>query len=241
MTQSRAAESPLDRAVLKKISVFAGLDDHALDYALQAARKRRVAQGDTVFHQGDEATSFFVLIDGRLKVTQTTPEGLQVIIRYIGPREMFGCVAVCGGLTYPGTATAVEGTTIVGWGKATTQDMMERFPRLAMNALGTLGSRIQESHARLRELSTERVERRIAHALVRLVTQAGRKVPEGVEIDFPMTRQDLAEMTGTTLHTVSRTLSTWEANGIVENRRQKVIIRDPHALVSIAEDLPDER
>jgi CRP-like cAMP-binding protein len=87
-------------------------------------------------------------------------------------------------------------------------------------------------------VATERVERRIAHALLRLVRQAGRRVEAGVEIDFPLSRQDVAEMTGTTLHTVSRTLSAWESQGIVESGRQQVVIRKPHALVAIAEDLP---
>lgn len=83
-----------------------------------------------------------------------------------------------------------------------------------------------------------RTERRVAHALLRLVRQAGRRVEGGVEVDFPLSRQDIAAMTGTTLHTVSRILSGWETRGIVESGRQPVTIRQPHALVAIAEDLP---
>ena len=98
-----------------------------------------------------------------------------------------------------------------------------------------MGGRAVELQERLKELQTQRVERRVAHVLGRLVVQAGRRTAEGIEIDFPITRQDLAEMTGTTLHTVSRTLSEWET----ASRRQKVVILRPHALVSIAEDLPE--
>jgi len=68
----------------------------------------------------------------------------------------------------------------------------------------------------------------------------GRRTEAGIEIDFPLSRQDLAEMTGTTLHTVSRTLSAWEERGLVELGRQQVVIRQPHAVAAIAEDLPDE-
>jgi CRP-like cAMP-binding protein len=102
-----------------------------------------------------------------------------------------------------------------------------------------MGGRSVELQERLKEMQTERVERRIAHTIGRLVVQAGRRTAESIEIDFPITRQDLAEMTGTTLHTVSRTLSEWEAAGIVASRRQKVVILRPHALVAIAEDLPE--
>ena len=84
-------------------------------------------------------------------------------------------------------------------------------------------------------MSTQQVEQRIASALLRLVNQSGRKTDDGIEIDFPITRQDIAEMTGTTLHTVSRTLSGWEDEGIVRSSRQKVTVTDPHALMLVAE------
>jgi CRP-like cAMP-binding protein len=90
-------------------------------------------------------------------------------------------------------------------------------------------------------MSTEQVERRIAHTLLRLVKQAGRKTAQGIEIDFPISRQDIAEMTGTTLHTVSRTLSAWETQGLVEGGRQRIVVCDPHRLFMLAEQRPDQK
>ncbi len=104
-----------------------------------------------------------------------------------------------------------------------------------MNALQTVGQRLQDAHTRIRELSTEEVERRVAHALLRLVRQAGRKTEEGILIDFPVTRQDLAEMTGTTLHTVSRVMTGWESKGLVASGRKKVVVKDAHGLHVLAE------
>jgi CRP-like cAMP-binding protein len=101
-----------------------------------------------------------------------------------------------------------------------------------------VGGRLQEAQTRMAEMSTEQVERRIAHALLRLANQAGRKVEGGVKIDFPISRQDIAEMTGTTLHTVSRTLSLWEQQGMVESARQSVVLTDPHRLFALAEQVP---
>ena len=89
-------------------------------------------------------------------------------------------------------------------------------------------------------MSTQQVERRVAHALLRLAKQAGRKVEHGIEIDFPISRQDIAEMTGTTLHTVSRTLSAWEQQGLIESGRQRIVLRDPHRLFELAEETPGE-
>lgn len=85
------------------------------------------------------------------------------------------------------------------------------------------------------EMSTAQVEQRVAHTLLRLVQQSGRKTQDGIEIDFPITRQDIAEMTGTTLHTVSRLLSAWEDKGMVRSGRQKVIVTDAHSLLLVAE------
>jgi hypothetical protein len=93
-----------------------------------------------------------------------------------------------------------------------------------------VGARLQEAHTRVIEMSTEEVERRVARTLLRLANQAGRKVDRGIEIDFPISRQNIAEMTGTTLHTVSRILSAWEQAGIVESGRQRVTLRDAHRL-----------
>jgi CRP-like cAMP-binding protein len=101
-----------------------------------------------------------------------------------------------------------------------------------------IGSRLQEAHQRVRELSTEDVERRVAHALLKLGHDAGVAGKDGVKIDFPMSRQDIAEMTATTLHTVSRIMSAWEAAGVIESGRQRVTIRDQERLKAIADAEP---
>lgn len=224
-----------DPSVLAGVPVFRGLDTAGLMAALEAATPRRVLKDAAVFEQGDAADTFFVLLDGRLKVSQVTPAGAHVVIRYIGPGEFFGCVAVSGQAEYPGTATAVVDSVALAWDAAASKQLMERFPKFAVNALGTMGRRIQEAHARIREMSTEQVEQRVARAILRFAQQAGERVAEGVRIEFPLSREDIAQMTGTTLHTVSRILSRWEEGGLVESRRQRITIRQPHALVSISE------
>ena len=135
----------------------------------------------------------------------------------------------------PATATAVDDSVVLVWPSVAWPRLVAKFPALATNTLQTVGSRLQDSQARILEMSSEQVEQRVAHALLRLAKQAGRKVEHGVEIDFPISRQDVAEMTGTTLHTVSRILSAWEQQGLVEGGRQRIVLRDPHRLFGIAE------
>jgi len=99
----------------------------------------------------------------------------------------------------------------------------------------TVGNRMGEMNNRIVEMATLQVEQRVANALLRLVNQAGRKVEDGIEIDFQITRQDLSELTATTLHTVSRLLSGWEKDGLVRSRRKRITVTDPHALVLLAQ------
>ena len=231
----------VDRSLVADLPLFAGFSAADLDAILSEARSVRVARNSPVFQQGEEAHSFFVLLHGHVRASKTTPAGDQVVVRYVATGETFGVAKAIGLQHYPATATAVDDSVVLAWPSATWPSLVEKFPALAANTLQTVGSRLQETHTRVVEMSTEQVEKRIAHALLRLVKQAGRKVEHGVEIDFPISRQDIAQMTGTTLHTVSRTLSAWENKGLVESGRQRIVIREPHRLFMLAEENPDAK
>lgn len=222
---------------LSSARIFWGLDAAALADVAASAVHSQKARDACFFRQGQEARRFFVLLAGRAKINQVTPEGHQIVLRYVGAGEMFGCVPLYGGTEYPATAAAVTDCDALSWDRRSTNRLMERHPRVAINALELLGEELAETRARYRELATERVERRVARALLRLVRQAGKRVDLGVQIAFPLSRQDLAELTGTTLHTASRILSAWECKGLIESGRRRVVIRKPHDLVTIAEDL----
>jgi CRP-like cAMP-binding protein len=228
-----------DPQFLGTIGLFQGLSTEVLSSVAQAAQAQEKTKGEFIFFQDDPAARVYILVSGRVRLAQLTTDGQQVILRYITPVEAFGVIACLSEAVYPVSAEAMEDSTALAWGRASIERLMESEPRIAMNAIRILAGRVQEFQNRLRELATERVERRIARALLRLVRQSGRQTPEGVLIDFPITRQDLAEMTGTTLYTVSRTLSGWEAQGLIQSGRERIVIRFPHGLVSIAEDLPN--
>ena len=227
----------LDRSTIAGATLFEGLDTKALDDIAHAAKTTRLVAGSTLFEQDDEAAAFYMMIVGRVKIAQTTPEGHQGVIRYIGPRDMFGAVPLFTRSAYPASAVAVVDSLAARWDSATTHRLMDRYPRLVVNALTIVGLRLQELQNRYRELATERVEQRVARAILRLVRQSGKQVEDGVQIEFPLSRQDIAEMTGTTLYTVSRLLSSWEQSGLLDGGRMRIVLRKPHALLAIAEDL----
>ncbi len=225
----------VNRALVRGLALFQKLSDGELDDILAASVSKRYPAGQPVFEQGQVAEHFFVLLHGRLRVTQVTPEGQQVVIRIVNPGDLFGIAKALLRADYPGTATAVVESVALAWPMSAWNTLMDEHPSLAINAMQTMGGRLQEAQARLRELATQEVERRVAHAVLRLGSQSGKKEPNGIRIDFPLSKQDIAEMTGTTLHTVSRILSAWEAAGLVEGGRQKLLLRDPHKLLLIGD------
>jgi len=200
----------------------------------------RVRADEYFFHQGEEALNLHILVEGRAKLTKVTADGDQILVDYFGPGDGLGIFVALSDMSYPLSAQAIEECLSVAWHRETMRQLMRRYPTLALNGVEMIGRRFAALQDRYLELSTERVEQRVARALLRLVRQYGRRVEQGVLIDMPLTRQDLAEMTGTNVYNVSRILSRWEREGLVESSRMQVTLRRAHELVAIAEDLPED-
>ena len=226
----------IDPNLLRRVSVFQNATDEDLKLIAQHAIERSIEESEFFFFQGDPAVYLYVLVSGRAKLMQTNPAGQQVNLRTISEWQLFGALgAVRENATYPATAQAMEQSTALAIKSDYLKELMETRPYLSFDLMRLMTGYIQEMQERYRELATEKVERRIARALLRLVAQMGTKVDGGIELTF--TRQDLAEMSGTTLYTVSRVLSEWERQGLVETGRERVLIRNPHGVVRIAEEL----
>lgn len=195
-----------------------------------------VKPGEMVFYQGDPARRCYFVLSGRLKLTKLHEQGKTVVVRYIKPGELTAAIAVFKEKGYPVTAEAVGPAELVGWDKQTMLNLMAEYPQLAVNMLGVAVDRLEDLQTRYLELFAEQVERRIARALLRIMRQSGRKTDDGILIDFPLSRQELAEYTGTTVYTVSRALSAWEKKGWVISRRERITVSDPHALVLFTEN-----
>lgn len=231
----------IDRSLVQGFDVFDGLRPAEIDDVLAQATSRRYPAGDIVFEQGSDADHFYLLLHGRLRATQVTTEGQQVVVRMVNPGDLCGIARALRRTDYPATVTAVADSIALVWPMSAWDGLMSAHPALALNAMRTIGGRLQEAQTRMRELATEAVERRVAHAVLRLANQAGKREEGGVRIDFPLSKQDIAEMTGTTLHTVSRIFTAWEAEGLIEGGRQKLKVCDPHELVLIGDGVKPGR
>lgn len=233
----------LSRALIQNLDMFRSLPDADLDAVLKDANVTRLQEGEAAFHQGEVAEHFFVLLHGRLKVVQVTAEGEQVIVRHVNPGDIFGMAKAMRRDRYPASTIAVQESLALSWPAAAWDALMVKSPQFASGAILTVGNRLQDAHSRIRELSTEEVEQRVARALLRLVADSGTQTDEGILIDFPITRQEIAELTGTTLHTVSRLLSAWKNQGIVISGRRRITVSSIDELTRLARveaaDTPD--
>lgn len=220
---------------LRDSEMFGALGEAALNAVAAAGLVRRIAAGTTVFAQGDPGITCHSLLDGRVKIVQTQVNGNQSVLKFIGPGEMYGTVAAMMNRPFPADAVTVVDSVEIVWPVATMQRLIRAHPEIGIRSTASAGKRLFELQGRMGDMTGERVEQRIARALVRLARQAGRRTDQGLEIDFPVTRQDLAEMTGATLHTVSRTLAAWDQRGVIGGARRRIVVRDFIALAAIAE------
>lgn len=227
--------SPID---LRQVNVFQSATDEDLNHILKNSITRSIEEGSFFFFQGDKAEYLYILTSGQAKLQQSHPNGQQVNLRTIQPWQMFGALgAVRAEAMYPATAQALVDCTALAIEGGFLHKILETRPQIAFDLMNLMTTYIQEMQARYRELATERVEQRVANALIRLAGQSGTKSDQEAGIELSLSRQDLAEMTGTTLYSVSRLLSEWDRQGIIQAGRERIRILKPHDLVRIADGL----
>ncbi|WP_299705052.1 Crp/Fnr family transcriptional regulator [uncultured Tateyamaria sp.] len=233
--QPRKTLPRLDESLLTHLPPFSKLDKRQIRTILDQASSQRYETGIAVFEEGAPAQRFYMLLDGYVRVVRITATGEQVTTLHIPAGQLIGIAKAIGNDTYPATALTATESLALSWPTRLWDTFVSEYDGFATETYRILGQRVGEMNNRIVEMATQQVEQRVANALLRLIHQTGRKVPEGIEIDFPITRQDLSELTATTLHTVSRLLSRWEKEGLVQSKRKRIMVRDSHALVVLSQ------
>lgn len=224
----------IDPADLRRVEVLKDAPPEDLNLFVEKSILRSIEEDSYFFLQGDPAKYAYVLVSGRVKLIQSNPAGQQVNLRTIKEWEIFAALgAIRPNAIYPVAAQAIEASSALAIESKILHDMMQTRPYLNMGLMYLMTSYIQEMQERYRELATEKVERRLALTLLRLASQIGIKTGESIEL--PLSQQDISEATGSTIFTVSRTLSEWEKQGLIETGRGRIVMRNPHGLVKIAE------
>jgi CRP-like cAMP-binding protein len=226
-------------AILMRSRIFDGLTDAERDRWLSRSTSVTLTKGETLARQGEPARHFSLVEAGFLKVMQLTAEGTEVIARFVAPGEPFGGVVALGDAPYPVSAVVVQPSTLRAWTRETVATLLAENPQVRVNIMREMSTHMTDALTRVRELTTARVDQRLAHTLLRLSRQVGQASPDGVLITQPLTRQELADLTGTTLYTVSRTLTRWEGRGLIASRKRLLLLKSLKRLQELAES-PDD-
>jgi CRP/FNR family transcriptional regulator, nitrogen oxide reductase regulator len=217
-------------AVLVRSRIFDGLTDAEREQCLERGESLTLKRDHVLARQGDPARLFCLVETGSLKLLQLTAEGAEVIVRFVSPGEPFGGVVALGEAPYPVSAVVVQPSVVRAWNRALLADLLTQYPQVRVNIMREMTTHMTDALTRVRELTTARVDQRLAQTLLRLSRQCGQAEAGGVLITQPLTRQELADLAGTTLYTVSRTLTKWESLGIIESRKRLLLLRSPEQL-----------
>ena len=220
----------LENKTAKQILPFPDLSEADAQRILDLGTVQQIDLAKTCFEEGDYAQNFYVLLDGVVRVVRSTAEGEQVVVMHIAPGELFGIAHAFDNDTHHASARVAAPGIALSWPSELWDQFTRDYPGFTLATRKAVGGRVEELQDKVVEMATLNVERRIAHALLRLARQVGAKTKKGLEINFRVTRQDISEMTGTTLHSVSRYMSKWQKNGILNSTRRGSVILRPDAL-----------
>lgn len=210
--------SPLDRERLAGVAVV-----------------RSWEKGDTIFHEGDPSDFLLTVLSGRVKIVKVQASGKDVILEIFGPGDPVGAVVAYAGTPFPASAIALEDASCLLVQTAPFFALLERHPTLARGLLSAFTRRIVELTQRLPELAGTRVETRFAHLFLKLADRMGEARGPSVFIPMALTRQDLADLTGTTVETCIRLMSRWGKKGVVDTARDGFLLLDRGLLESLTE------
>jgi CRP-like cAMP-binding protein len=216
--------------VLRRAFIFSALNESEISELAAISIVRRFSADEYVFFEGDDPDYFYVLGIGKIRVVKHSASGRDFVVAFFDAGEMFGEVAVFEGKQYPASAQAIVDATVVAIPNKEFLAFLGRRPQIALRIINVLGGRLRDAQSRLKDLAIERVEQRLANALFNLSSRLG--------ATLPFTRQDIADMTGTTTETAIRTMGHFKERGIITTMRGKITIVDAEKLRLLAEGRP---
>lgn len=209
-----------------KIPMFEFLEAEELDRLYSLCTTEKIPKGEYVFLECDPPRKLYVVVKGEVKLLKQTEDGREMIVEMAYPGEIFGEEAIFDGQPYPMTAQALDDVEVLSISRSDFFAFLRDNPDLALEIITELGTRLREAQNTIRALAMERVEWRIARVLLMLSRKAGTADKDGVSIDLPLTRQDIADMAATTVETAIRVLSNFKKLGLVDTDKGKIVLRD---------------
>lgn len=225
--------APVEEA-LRAVAAFRALSAEDRARLAEIGSVRAYDKGDELFSEGDPSDFLYTIVSGRVKVIKSIPSGKEVILEIFSAGDPVGAVVAYEGRPYPASAVAIEKTTCLLLRRAPFFALLERHPTIVRGFVLGLTQRIVELTRRIPEVAGARVETRFAHLFLKLADKMGRPGPDGPLIPMALSRQDLADLTGTTIETCIRLMSRWGKEGLVRTEKDGFVLLDRSALEKLA-------
>jgi len=210
---------------LNKSTVFSGLKQDELKKISAYFEEASIKNNETIFSEGDPSDRLYLLSEGNVKIIKHTVMGKDIILEVMSPGDIFGGVAVLDNRPYPATAQAMNAAKIIRIRRSDLMKVMEEYPDLKLEIVRYFSDKLRDSHEMLKNIATERVERRIASLLLKLSEKTEVDANGYKMIDFQLTRQEISEMVGTTVETCIRTMSKFQKSGMIKTSDGSISIR----------------
>jgi CRP-like cAMP-binding protein len=223
----------VDEAI-RRTTMYRRLSEGDRTHLAAVSKLKRYEKGDQVFGEGDPSDVFAVVVSGRVKIVKMTPAGKDVILEIFGTGDPFGAVAAYEGRPFPASAIALEDTVCLLTPRQSFFVLLEQHPSLVRGLLLGLTQRLVELTNRLTEMTGGRVEARIARLFLKLADNVGRPAADGIAIPMALSRQELADLTGTTIETCIRVMSRWGKDALVRTEKDGFVLLDKPALEELA-------
>lgn len=221
---------------IPRIELFKDLSQEELleleGLSLEEAFKKK----ETIFSEGEPSEWFYILTKGKIKITKLSYDGKEIILEIIKAPDFFGGLAVLKGFPYPASAIAMEDSEVIKIPKDKFLKLVEKYPSISRAMMSFLIDRVKTTQETLKNVALERVDTRIASALLRLSEKYGRTEKDGLMIDLRLTKQELADMVGTTVETAIRVMSKFKKSGYLNEKDGRIIIKDMDKLKELGSE-----
>lgn len=227
--------------LLQANPAFGALPVREIEAIAAVAGEASYRARDYIFREGDPAVWLWLVRAGHVKILRQSAAGKDVVLELLGPGEMFGAVAVFEGRPYPAAAQASEDAVVVKVPAPAIVALGERHPAFVKEIFRMISRRLRTAHDSVKSLAVDPAESRLAAALLRTAEREGRPEGRGVALPFPLTRQSLADMSGTTVETAIRVIGHWQKDGLVRDADGRLVVMDLAALRALAEGEHEDR
>jgi CRP-like cAMP-binding protein len=216
--------------LLRSCPLFSRLTPEDRKKLAQISVVRGYSRDERIFSEGDASDLMFTILSGQIKVVKAIPSGKELILEILGPGDPLGAVAAYEARPYPASAVALEDSTCVASKRGDFMTLLETCPSLVRGLLGGFSLRVIELGKRLSEITGSRVEARFAQIFLKLVDRLGQPRAAAIFVPLALSRQDLADLAGTTIETSIRIMSRWGKEGVVSTEAEGFVVRDREAL-----------